>query len=79
MIPPMKISENPTYTPNTESNNLVWKNLVEQQSNSLRMTASIRRKDSKREELPKNLRNTMRVFDRNKIVGAFGGNNDSGR
>lgn len=43
------------------------------------MTASIRRKDSKREELPKNLRNTMKVFDRNKIVGAFGGNNDSGR
>lgn len=68
IIPPVKVSENTVG----ESNNLVWKNMVEQQSNSLRMTASIRRKDSKKEEhYNKNFRNTMKGLDRGKIAGAL--------
>lgn len=72
VIPPMKIGANSHDTPRVEGDlTMTWKNLVEQQSNSLRMTASIRRKPSRREEVPKNFRNTMKAADTNFITGAI--------
>lgn len=44
---------------------------MEQQSNSLRMTASIRRKPSNREAVQANFRNTMRGMESNRITGAI--------
>jgi hypothetical protein len=35
------------------------------------MTASIKRKDSKRFDMPVNFRNTMKFLDGNKIAGAL--------